>query len=255
MSNPGTGGTLSAGAGGTPSAGAGGALGAKAQYFADFNSGTDLAPFKTCWAWAPNYAKVVDKSIEFFYSQAAYDANPRREMAGTEICAPFETFTDGWYGFKLYLPSPGLPDAETIITQVFQQGACNSWAAHLDMIAGDLVVQHRSSCGTPTQAVVYPDVPLDTWVPIILYFKASNNGNGAFKVWVNGAPKETPTYNRTNINFGFGVWTNGTTLAPGNRLSHKMGLYNRTGGDRRIRFDDIALQPGNPPDAYERVSP
>ncbi|MBC8133659.1 MAG: hypothetical protein H7X95_11815, partial [Deltaproteobacteria bacterium] len=57
------------------------------------------------------------------------------------------------------------------------------------------------------------------------------------------------------INFGFGVWTNGTTLAPGNALTHKMGMYTSTGGDKRIRFDNISLQPGNPADAFERVTP
>jgi len=228
----------------------------RAAIHSSFDDGSSLLPFKPCWSWAPNYAKVVDKSVEFFYSQAGYDANPRREMKGAEICGEFETFTDGWYGFKLYVPSPGFPtNSTTIVTQVFQKGDCNSWAAHLDITNRDLVIQHRSSCGKPTEAVVYPNLPVNTWVPVIMYFKASNNGNGALRVWVNGAPKQTPSYDLSNINFGFGQWTNGTTLAPGNSLGHKMGIYTMSGGDKRIRLDDISLQPGNPTDAYERVSP
>ena len=87
---------------------------------------------------------------------------------------------------------------------------------------------------------------------------------GMFQVWVGNNPdKNNPTYNATNINFGFGEWKDGETLddvvseqnAVADYIGCKFGMYCFTGGDRTIRFDDLKVLEGNPSGAFDLVNP
>lgn len=233
------------------------------EFFNNFNKNV-LTPFSTCWAELPNQAVIEKGYLEMRY---VYDDgkggglayNPtRRQLKGTEICTDFETFTEGWYGFKIFLPSAGFSKnlSETIIAQIFQAGACNSWAGHLIIRGENLYMTHRSSCSSTG----YPDVNIaklewDKWIPIIVHFKASGIQTGVVEVWVNNTDSTKPTYQAKNINFGFGVWDNSETLAAGNGLGSKIGLYTSEAANKTIRYDNLSLLEGNPANAFSTVNP
>lgn len=232
-------------------------------YQNDFNAGTMIAPFSPYWAFDPNYIKVENQYLEFYYNQAALDADNRRERRGAEVTCNFKTTTEGWYGFKFFLPEGKFPkNTETHIAQVFQSGDCNSWAGFLSIKDETLQVSRRNSCGTATVEHV-ANITWGTWIPVVIHFKVSMMNTGMFQVWVGNAPKATPTYTATGINFGFGEWVNGETLddvvSTGNPVADhigcKFGMYCSTGGDRTIRFDDLKALVGSPTGAFELVKP
>ena len=99
-------------------------------YKHDFNSGTSYLPFTDAWAWEPNYIKIVDKYLEFYYNYKALLEDDRRMRRGAEVTCNFKTTTEGWYGFKFFLPENSFPMNESgiIIAQIFNQGCRNSWA-------------------------------------------------------------------------------------------------------------------------------
>jgi len=224
-------------------------------YKNNFNTGTMLAPFTPAWAFDPNYIKVQNQYLEFYYNQAALDADNRRERRGAEVVCDFATYTEGWYGFKIFLPEGQFPkNVETHIAQIFQHGSCNSWTGFLSIKDEKLQISRRNHCGTPVVEEVAA-ISWDTWIPIIIHFKASWIDTGMVQVWVGDASKNQPTYNATNINFGFGEWVDGETLDAGNHIGCKFGMYCSEGGDRIIRFDDLSVLEGNPNGAYELVKP
>ncbi|WP_175552654.1 IPT/TIG domain-containing protein [Dysgonomonas macrotermitis] len=236
-------------------------------YQNDFNNGTTLLPFSASWAWEPNYIKVVDQYAEFYYNQAALDADDRRERRGCELVCGFKTTTDGWYGFKIFLPEGKFPTNVdgSIIAQIFNSGDANTWAGHLKINQNKLVATYRGSAAA--SAAIDREVGTLTWgkwIPIVLYFKAGRNSKGLIRVWMgDNIAEASPTFDSGPINFAFGNWIDDNTLngtmTPDNPvadyLGGKWGLYVSSGGDRTIRYDDLKILEGNPIGAFDIVKP
>ena len=234
-------------------------------YENNFNTGTSYAPFRAGWAWSPNYIKVVDKCLEFYYNQEALDNDNRRERRGAEIVCDFTTNRDGWYGFRIFLPEGKFPKDidNSIFCQIFNSGPGNTWAAHLSLSKDKVILSHRYASINPTTATV-GTVTWDTWIPVVVYFKAGLNNKGRIRVWMGDDMVESrPTYDTGPIRFGFGTWIDDETMnnvasddnPKPTSLGPKLGLYVSSGGDRTIRFDDIKLLEGNPVGAFNIVRP
>ncbi|MDR1504047.1 MAG: IPT/TIG domain-containing protein [Prevotella sp.] len=236
-------------------------------YSNDFNSGVSLLPFSASWAWDPNYIKVENRYAEFYYNQAALDADNRRERRGCELTCGFSTTTDGWYGFKIFLPEGKFPKNVdgSIIAQIFNSGDANTWAGHLKINQNKLVVSYRGSAAA--SAEINKEVGTltwDKWIPIVIYFKAGRNNKGLIRVWMGDNIVEvSPTFDSGPINFAFGNWIDDNTLngtvTPDNpvadNLGGKWGLYVSSGGDRTIRYDDLKVLEKNPTEAFNIVKP
>lgn len=234
-------------------------------YANNFNEGEDTAPFEVQWAWDPNYIRVVDQALEFYYNQAALDADNRRERRGCEVIADFRTTSEGWYGFKFYLPDGLFPkDVDgSIIAQIFNSGDRNSWAGHVSINQDKLVISHRYALIDPTEGEL-GSVQWDTWIPVVIYFRAGRNGQGCIRAWMGDDMVESsPAYEADGIDFAFGEWIDDTHLngvvseenAVADYLGCKFGLYVSSGGDRTIRFDDLKALEGNPDGAFDIVKP
>ena len=234
-------------------------------YQSDFNSGTSLLPFTQSWAWEPNYIKVVDNYCEFYYNQAALDADNRRERRGCELTCGFSSNSEGWYGFRFRLPDEQKfpKNIGGIIAQLFNQGDQNSWAGHLSLnTKQQLVVSYRHALVDPTEKVV-GTVEWGKWINVVLYFRVGRNGKGQIKVWMGDNLQESsPAVNSDGINFGFGEWIDDTHLNNVARSDYKaaqigckFGLYVSSGGDRTIHFDDVKFLEGNPDGAFDIVKP
>ena len=91
-----------------------------AIYQLDFQNNA-FYPYYPYWAVSPNYIRVENEYSEFYYNQAAYDANINvRHYKGAELTAPFRSIKDGWYGYKIYLTDDYPKNADTaIINQIF----------------------------------------------------------------------------------------------------------------------------------------
>lgn len=234
------------------------------MYANDFNTGESILPFSPSWAWSPCYIKVVDQCAEFYYNQAALDADNRRERRGCELTCGFSTNSEGWYGFRFYLPEGKFPkDIDgSIIAQIFNNGNENSWAGHLSIDKDKLMMSHRYALIDPTKGTV-GTVEWNKWIPVVVYFRAGRNGKGQIKVWMgDGMQESKPSYDSGNVSFGFGEWIDDTHLNnvdrdgyKGASLGAKFGLYVSLGGDRTIRFDDVKLLEGNPSGAFSMVKP
>ena len=258
--------TLSADQNATPvNGGGGGQARDYVLYENNFNNGESYSPFRDSWAWNPCYIKVVDKSLEFYYNQAALDADNRRERRGCEVTCDFKTTKDGWYGFKILLPKGKFPkDLDgSIIAQIFNSGDKNSWAGHLSLNKNQLVMSHRYALIDPTVGTV-GTVEWDKWIPVVMYFKAGKNKKGRIKVWMGDNMQEgSPAYDSGAVDFGFGKWVDDETLdgtvsasnEKADYLGCKFGLYVSSGGDRTIRFDDLKVLEGNPAGAFNIVKP
>ena len=233
-------------------------------YENNFDTGYSYSPFAAGWAWNPSYIKVENQYCEFYYNQAAYDADPQRQRAGAELTCDYRTTTAGWYGFNIYLPEGKFPkDQNTIIAQMFNQGDRNSWAGHLAIDNDELQLSHRYALIDPAIGVV-GKVKWDTWIPVVLYFKVGKNNKGNLKVWMGDDMKENqPDYDSGSCNFGFGEWLDDDTLdgevsasnEVADAIGAKFGLYVSSGGNRTIRFDDVKLIEGNPAGAFDIVRP
>ncbi|MBQ7512730.1 MAG: IPT/TIG domain-containing protein [Prevotella sp.] len=234
-------------------------------YQSDFNGGASLLPFSPSWAWEPNYIKVVDNYCEFYYNQAALDADNRRERRGCELTCGFSSNSEGWYGFRFRLPDEQKfpKNIGGIIAQLFNQGDQNSWAGHLSLNTKEqLVLSYRHALVDPTEKVV-GTVEWGKWINVVLYFRVGRNGKGQIKVWMGDNLQEAqPTVNQDGINFGFGEWIDDTHLNNVARSDYKaaqigckFGLYVSSGGDRTIHFDDVKFLEGNPDGAFDIVKP
>lgn len=224
----------------------------------DFDTTNEFTPLYKYWASSPCYIeRMENKYLEFYYNQAAFDADQVRKRKGAELRWDYKSYTEAWYGFQFYLPEGKFPKdaASTHIAQVFQFGACNSWAGLLSIEGENLMVAHRSSCGRAIEKLVKADIKWNTWIDVVIHCKVSKNNTGMFQVWINDDPKNTPTYNAQNINFGFGEWDDDTTLAVGNDIGGKWGMYCSDGGDRTIRFDNLAVLAGRDEYGFEKVNP
>lgn len=246
----------------------GGSSGAKdyVLYENNFNNGESYSPFRDGWAWSPSYIKVVDKSLEFYFNQAALDADNRRERRGCEVTCDYKTNSEGWYGFKIFLPDGKFSKtlSGSIIAQIFNQGDANTWAGHLKIDKEKLVMAYRGS--SAASAEIDKEVGTLTWnkwMPVVVYFRAGHNNEGNIKVWLgDNITEANPTFDSGNINFGFGEWIDDTHLNNVSRTGYtaaqlgcKFGLYVSSGGDRTIRFDDLKALEGNPNGAFNIVKP
>lgn len=235
-------------------------------YANDFNNGTSLIPFAPSWAWDPCYIKVVDQCAEFYFNQAALDADNRRERRGCELACGFSTTSEGWYGFKIFLPEGKFPKdvAGSIIAQIFNAGNANTWAGHLKIDNEKLMMAYRGSAAASAEVdKEVGTLEWNKWVPVVLYFKAGRNNKGLIRVWMgDGLAEDKPAFDSGDINFAFGDWIDDNTLDDKDRdgykgasLGAKFGLYVSSGGDRTIRFDDVKLLEGNPAGAFDIVKP
>lgn len=239
-------------------------------YQHNFNSGTAYYPFRDAWAWEPNYIKIVDQNLEFYYNHQALEADNRRERRGCEITCDFKTTTEGWYGFKFYLPEGKFPMDESgiIIAQIFNQGCKNSWAGHLSIDKGVLKLSHRKALIDPTVGEI-GQLETNKWYSVVVYFKAGRNGKGHLKAWLGDDMMESaPAYDSGACDFAFAHWINDDTLDDTgtnsecsgyngvyDALGCKFGLYVSNKTDITIRFDDIKALVGNPSGAFNIVKP
>ena len=237
----------------------------KGLFAHDFNDNT-LGCFKTSWSWDPSYAKAVNQYMEVYFNQAALDADNRRERRGAEVACDFTTNSEGWYGFKIFLPDGLFPKNidGSVIAQIFNSGNSNTWAGHVKINHDKLVMSYRGSAAA--SAEVNKEVGTltwDKWTPIVVYFRAGRNRQGNIKVWMgDNITEDNPTFDSGGINFAFGEWIDDTHLNNVARddykaasLGPKFGLYVSTGGDRTIRFDDLKALEGNPTGAFGIVKP
>jgi len=241
--------------------------------FASGFENQSLSPFSLCTYQSPNYGDISSLyaanghySYNFFWYESAY--NGTRDTKGVEACSSFATYKEGWYGFQFYLPSSGYPkDKEAAIAQIFQMTPsgstdCESWASLLVVKNGELYLQFRNACTTPTMVLITSSIQYDAWKPIIIHFVASHENAGTMQVWYAGNTDNinTPTFSTTGINFGYGSW-NGDTLASGFPLVLKFGMYNYdtanyTAGETRTMYYDCVNQlEGNPSGAWQTVNP
>lgn len=241
--------------------------------FASGFENQNLSPFSLCTYQSPNYGQISSThaingrySYNFFWYESAY--NGTRDTKGIEACSSFATYKEGWYGFQFYLPSSGYPkDKEAAIGQIFQMTpdgstACQSWAALLIVKNGQLYLQYRNACVTPTMVLIANSIQYDAWKPIIIHFVASHDSAGSIQVWYAGDTDnvKTPTFSTTGINFGFGSWS-GDSLATGYPLVLKFGMYNydttayTSGETRTLYYDCVNQLEGNPSGAWSTVNP
>lgn len=239
-------------------------------YQHNFNSGTSYYPFRDAWAWEPNYIKIVDQYLEYYYNHEALEADDRRERRGCEVTCDFKTTTEGWYGFRIYLPEGKFPMNESgiIIAQIFNQGCKNCWAGHVSIDKGRLKLSHRKAMIDPTVGDL-GELETNKWYPVVVYFKAGRNGKGRLKAWVgDNMVENSPIYDSGSCDFGYGHWIDDDTLddtgtnpecsgynGTYDALGCKFGLYVTNKTDITIRFDDIKALVGNPIGAFDIVKP
>lgn len=235
-------------------------------YALDGNDRQTVYPFWRGWAWEPNYIEVKDNAFEFYYNQAALDADNRRERRGCELTCPFKATSEGWYGFRIFLPEGLFPtDIDgSIFCQLFNNGDRNSWAGHLTLNKGGRVVLSYRHALVDPQTRTVGTVEWGKWTNVVLYFRVGRNNKGCIRVWLGEQIDEAkPQVTANNINFGFGDWTDDTHLngevtasnTVADYIGCKFGLYVSSGGDRTIRFDDIRALEGNPDGAFQIVCP
>lgn len=235
-------------------------------YALDGDDRETIYPFWRGWAWEPNYIEVRDQCFEFYYNQAALDADNRRMRRGCELTCPYKATSEGWYGFRVFLPEGQFPkDVDgSIFCQLFNNGERNSWAGHLTLNKnGKVVLSYRHALVDPKTRTV-GTMEWGKWTNVVVYFRVGRNNKGCIRVWLGEHIEENnPQVTANNINFGFGDWIDDTHLngevTEGNEepdyIGCKFGLYVSSGGDRTIRFDDIRALEGNPEGAFGIVCP
>lgn len=230
-----------------------------ALYANDFNGGTTLLPFLKR-AEGTNYVKLVDQCAEFYYDPQMMVEHPgERAYKGAEVsCDEYATKSEGWYGYRIFLPEGKFPKEATgtIITQIFNNGYGNTWAGHLHINGETLVIGYRGS--SAASAEIDEDVctlEWGKWIKLVINFQAGNSNTGHIRIWVGEEISEAqPTLNLEGINLGFGSWTDSNTLED-SYLSCKFGLYVADEYERTIRFDDLKALEGNPEGAFDIVKP
>lgn len=238
-----------------------------AIYQLDFQNNA-FYPYYPYWAVSPNYIRVENEYSEFYYNQAAYDANINvRHYKGAELTAPFRSIKDGWYGYKIYLTDDYPKNADTaIINQIFNTNRVNTWAGHLNTKQENLWMTHWSAAHTNYETHKdFGKIEWNKWYNIVIYFKVGQNNKGRIKVWLsqNELKENEPTYDSGNINFGFGSWVDDETLdnniiesnGKTNEILCKFGLYTWDGGDKIIRFKNLTVVEYNPVGAFDIVNP
>ena len=220
--------------------------------------GSSYEPFKFSTGWDPCYIRIDQNYLEFYFDQAACDADNRRERRGAEVVCDFNTWSEAWYGYKLFLPDGKFPQnvEGSIISQIFNGGDANTWAGHLVIDNKKLCVSYRGSAAASAEIrTTVGELSWNQWIPVVLYYKAGRNNQAEIRVWMGDNIQEnTPTLTLSGINLGFGDWLDDNTLngevTESNRIADslggKWGLYVQAGGDRIIRFDNLSVLSGNP---------
>lgn len=234
-------------------------------YAIDGDNRETIYPFWRGWAWDPNYIEVKDQHFEYYYNQAALDADNRRQRRGCELTCPFKADSEGWYGFRIFLPENDFSKEleGSIFCQLFNNGDRNSWAGHLSLNKEKVVLSYRHALVAPHEATV-GDIEWNTWTNFVVHFRVGRNNKGFIRVWMGeNIDESTPSLTADDINFGFGDWLDDTHLNSevtednevADYIGCKFGLYVSSGGDRTILFDDIRALEGNPDGAFQIVSP
>ncbi|MGJ8639088.1 MAG: carbohydrate-binding protein [Opitutaceae bacterium] len=236
-------------------------------YQTSFENGK-LEPYWECTFKRPSYIDVVRlgdrKAAKVWWSAKDYDGS--RLDRGMEACSgdsksELRFREDGWYGLSVYFPSDDYPmDKNCIVLQLFAHGKGGSWAGTLIMNDNRLSIEHRDwLTKNHTLGVLDEDIPRDTWLPIIIYWKPSTDPEvGKVKVWYKGAPEESPTYDYTG-KFAYDDEWDGDTMQNG--IGLKWGMYCADAADytknetRTVYYDDISQLKGNPYGAWELVNP
>lgn len=185
----------------------------------DFSS--DMGPFFDCTYRLPSIAEPVSGRLKVYFDESDYDGT--RVDRGIEICVDRpNVHKELWQGFNLWVPSDTYPyGKQSIIAQQFCDGYCSSWCGTLSIIDNSLVVDHRASCGTPTEEVIVANIERDTWHPIVINSRFSNIEDGRYVVYYDGSV----VYNSSNINLGFDdSWTTNGSMTTG--VGFKNGQYN-----------------------------
>lgn len=243
------------------------------QKSTDFEDG-NLTPFSECTIKSPSYVQPFTKNgakcAKFYWTQTGYDGT--RVTKGAEACSDLNIYKEGWTAFKLFIPASGYPyNKDTIVAQIFSEGGCSSWTGVFHIQNNNLTIERRGGgCVAPTTATIATNLPRDTWIRIVCQFQASSNGTGFFKVWYNGAPQSSPSYQANNINFGFGTWTGDTLRSDGdygvfgseldNMIRLKIGMYcfddaNYAAGESRVLYyDNVVHINSNPANAWSQCN-
>lgn len=230
-----------------------------ALYANDFNSGTTLLPFLKR-AEGTNYVKLVDQCAEFYYDPQMMVEHPgERAYKGAEVsCDEYATKSEGWYGYRLFLPEGKFPKeaSGTIISQIFNNGYGNTWAGHLHINGETLAVGYRGSSAASAEIDVdVCKLEWNKWIKLVINFRAGTANKGHIRIWVGEEiNEEQPTLKLENINLGFGTWADSNTLED-SYLSCKFGLYVADEYERTMRFDDLKALEGNPEGAFDIVKP
>lgn len=170
----------------------------------------------------------------------------------------------GWYAFSFRLPT-NFPAKNVVLGQLICWTSAlpatdKTLAFFLDNDGRFRAAAYHGSGGPATRTAngtLTPSLARGVWHDIIVHATFANNTTGSLRVWMNGAPQSSPTFQVSGIRFGNGAWTDGTTLTSGAYI--KWGLYcwdvnNYSAGETRmIEFDDVAYLVGNPSDAFNLV--
>ncbi|MGJ8653624.1 MAG: carbohydrate-binding protein [Opitutaceae bacterium] len=236
-------------------------------YQTSFEDG-ELEPYWECTFKRPSYIDVetIDerKAAKVWWSAKDYDGS--RLDRGMEACSgdsksELRFREDGWYGLSIYFPSREYPDDKNcIVLQLFAHGKGGSWAGTLIVNDNRLSIEHRDwLTKNHTIGVLDRDIPRDTWLPIIIYWKPSTDPEvGKVKVWYNGAAEDSPTYDYTG-KFAYDDEWDGDTMLNG--IGLKWGMYCADAADytknetRTIYYDDVSQLKGNPHGAWALVNP
>lgn len=224
----------------------------------DFDNG-NFGAFKECTTQSPNYARVENDRVKTFWKESSY--NGTRMTKGAEVCSKedWSTRKEGWYGLTMNLGSDYPNDKRAGVAQIFQFVNSNfwTWAAMLLIDDGDLTFLHRDNGGTSqnSEEVIYSNLPKNQDFDIIMHFILSNQNRGELQVWIDGVSR----YHKTNINFGFGSWSNDTQSGEHTYVDLKAGQYNFESDDydngetRTVYYDNIAWFNGA--NGYDMVDP
>ena len=236
-------------------------------YAIDCANKSSIYPYWRGWAWEPNYIEFKENDcLEFYYNYAALQADDRRMRRGAEVTCDYKTTRDGWYGFRIFLPSEELFPKNidgSIIAQLFNNGDRNSWAGHLSISQDKIQVSHRHALVDP-KVCTLGTATWGKWIPIVLYFKVGRNNKGRIKAWMgDGMQENSPVYDSGPVNFGFGEWIDDETLngevtadnEVADYIGCKFGLYVTCPHDLTIRYADIKALVGNPAGAFDIVKP
>lgn len=230
----------------------------------DFNDGR-MGPFVECTTKSPNYAKVVNKRLETFWTERGWDGS--RVSKGAEAChelrergEELETQKEGWMGFIINVDEGHRRDSESGVSQIFgfeDNRNIFTWEAVLDLIDGGLVLTHRAGSGTNkiTHGDVYPNMPYGVDVSVVIQFILSNRNQGKVEVWIDGKS----AYRANNINFGLGNFNNNDEQTDDTYTTFKVGQYDyqdedyRNNEERIIRYDNLSWYTGK--NGYSIVDP